>query len=281
MSAKLEGHMGRIDVASLDPSAVLDDEKFNTRCVPYTQEEVEALGRTIHREGQLQPCVGRKVEGNKIQMVCGFGRVRAIKWINATLRAGQPPMPVLVRVRDMNDEEAWICSIQENKQRKDTCPIDDAHAQRVLREHFGWSEERIAELYSCSVSHLSNLRKTLTLPAEVRSEIKSENLPISQAVVLADLPHEEIKEIVSSSKNGDGKIDTKVLKKKVRAVKENNGKNVARTAADLRRYFTELLDNQQQDGVQAIAENMLKFLKGEITEKMMTFWLATRTKSLK
>ncbi|MFK9780980.1 hypothetical protein ACJEM9_24685, partial [Escherichia coli] len=66
-----------------------------------------------------------------------------LKMLKADPDNFQGPMKLRVKVRELNDEEAFEANLDENMIRDDLTPMDHAHNQRILRERFGWSEERI------------------------------------------------------------------------------------------------------------------------------------------
>lgn len=263
------GEVGRIDVQTIYPEHLLfADETNGGRSVPYTQEQIESLAASILEQGQIQPCIGRRVGDNRVQVVAGFGRCKAVQHINTVLRPDKP-MKVLIRVMDMNAEEAFVRSVTENLQRAETTPVDDAHAQRRLREDFGWSEGRIAEFYKKSVSYIAQLRKVLVLSNPIKEEIAAGTLPVTTAVVLADLPEEEREQVLTESKGTDGKVDSEVVKKKVRAKKQEKGQAVGLSMKEVRAFFTSLTGPAETEGTKKLADAVLKFLSGRLKEETL------------
>lgn len=262
------GEVGRIDVATVFPEFLLCADADNSRSVPHTEDEIKALADSILEHGQLQPCVGRRVADNKVQVVAGFGRCKAVAYINQYLRPDRP-MKVLIRVTDMNSEEAFVRSIAENIERAATTPIDDAHAQRRLRDDFGWTDVRIAEFYKKSVSYIAQLRKTLQLSTELKAEVASGTLPLSTAVVLTELPEQERKEVVAEARQSDGKVSTEQVKKAVRKRKKAKGKKsgVRRSLKEVRAFFTGLSGPAEPESVRRLANGVLDFIAGRLDEE--------------
>lgn len=260
------GEVGRIDVQTIYPQYLLYDHKYNSRKDRHSDEVIQQMAASIVEFGQLQPAIGRKVDGNKVQVVDGFCRCTAIAYINEH-KLTPKPMKVLIRVTDMNAEEAFLRSVAANIERSTTTPVDDAHAQRRLREDFGWSESRIAELYRKSVSQISNLRKLLVLSTAQKAEVANGSLPVSAAILLTELPENERQSTLEAAKGDDGKVSTEVVKQKVRKVRQSNGVGGASLSMkEVRAFFGELTGPAESEGVRTLAKTMVKFISGEMSE---------------
>ena len=272
------GTVSRGEVFKILPDNLIFDEKHNSRVVPHTDEEIEALARSIFENGQVQPILARKVEDDRVQVVAGFGRCRAVAYINKHFKPEQP-FRVLVRVADINEEEAFVQSIIENEDRVSTTPIDQAHAQRRLRESFGWSEERIAEFYKKSVSYIGQLRKMLGLSAPLKEEVAKGNMPVATAVLVTSLPEAEREEVVAEAKKDDGKVDSEVVKKKVREKRIASGtdKVTALSVREIRKFLEEQTGPAERKSSRLLCEMFLEFIAGKKTEQQMSNALARYT----
>ena len=269
MAVKLNaGDVGRIDVQTIYPEHLIYDQKHNSRSVPHTEEEIKELAASILEHSQLQPAIGRRVDGNKVQIVAGFGRCAAIAYINKHLNP-KKPMKVLVRVTDMNAEEAFVKSIVENIERAETTPIDDAHAQRRLREDFGWSEAKIAEFYKKSIAHIGQLRKLLVLDTPTKAAIAAGTLPVSVAIDLTELPEAERKPTLAAA-TVNGTVNGEVVRRAVRQKRQTTGQNgKSLSMKEVRSYFEGKTGPAEQEHVRKLAEGMMKFIAGKLTEKEM------------
>jgi hypothetical protein len=79
----------------------------------------------------------------------------------------------------------------EGRERRETTPVDNAVAQRRLREDYGWTDTKIAEFYRCSAPYVGTLKKLLTLPTRVQRLVHGKELSVQAATALADLPPDE------------------------------------------------------------------------------------------
>ena len=282
MSMKLDaGPISRQDVFGILPQNIIVDHKENGRAKPHTPEEIEALARSIYEQGQLQAVVCRRIDGNRVQLVAGYGRVAAVAWINAHLN---PTEPVKVRcsIVECSPEEAYIRNLVENIERAETTPIDDAHNQRRLREVFGWEDERIATFYKRSVSYIHQLRKLPTLERPLQDAVANGDLAVSTAVELANVPAAKRAEIVKDATDGKGKVKTAKVRQKVREHQEETGqgKPKHRTAKEVKEFLDSMTGLDEDAPVRELAETFLRHFRGEVSDAEMSSWMVDFCKPL-
>jgi len=196
------GEVGRADYFFIDPEQIVVDEKLNGRAWPHDEESVASMAKSFEEDGgQLQPVQVRRVGDNKVQLVLGYRRYNAALLYNKL--HPDKPMKLKAIVVQINDEEALRRNIIENHERKETTPVDDAFAQRRLREDYGWTDTRIAEFYRCSPPYVGVLKKLLTLPTKVQRLVHGKELSVQAATSLADLPPDEQAQVLASLMLGE------------------------------------------------------------------------------
>ena len=271
MAMKLNaGAYSRSELYSIFPDDIVVHPEENSRAAPVAQEAVEALAASILEYGQLEPVLVRRIEDQKVQLVAGYTRHRAISHINTWLRPEQP-MKIQCRVMDLNSEEAFLRNLVENRDRCDTTPIDDAAAQRRLREQYGWSEAKIAEFYGKSVSYIYQLKKTLQLSEPIKEEVAEGNISIGAALDLTELPESQREAVVEEAKNPEtGKVDSDKVREKVRQHKEVNGSgSKARTLKNLKIFFDEQTGPGEREAVRGLCRKFLDYVSGKISDAQM------------
>jgi len=203
MAMKLNaGEVGRADYFFIDPEQIVVVEKLNGRAWPHDEESVASMAKSFEEDGgQLQPVQVRRIAGNKVQLVLGYRRYNAALLYNKL--HPDKPMKLKAIVLQINDEEALRRNIIENHERKETTPIDDAFAQRRLREDYGWPDTRIAEFYRCCPPYVGTLKKLLTLPTKVQRLVHGRELSVQAATSLADLPPDEQAQVLASLLPGE------------------------------------------------------------------------------
>ena len=139
---------------------------------------LEALAASIRQKGVLQPLIVRPKPGvaDQFEIVAGERRWRASQM------AGLHDIPILLR--DLDDAEVIEIAIIENIQRADLNAIEEAQGYRQLMDRFGHTQEKIAEALSRSRSHIANLLRLLTLPADVQDLVRAGKLSAGHARAL-------------------------------------------------------------------------------------------------
>lgn len=203
------GEVGRADYHFIDPEQIVVDEKLNGRAWPHDDESVASMAKSFEEDGgQLQPVQVRRVSDNKVQLVLGYRRYNAALLFNKL--HPDKPMKLKAIVVQINDEEALRRNIVENHERKETTPVDDAFAQRRLREDYGWPDTRIAEFYRCSPPYVGILKKLLMLPTKVQRLVHGRELSVQAATALADLPPGEQAQVLASLMPGDQSVSISI-----------------------------------------------------------------------
>ena len=148
----------------------------------FDQGELEELAASIREMGIIQPLVVRVVDGG-YEIVAGERRWRAAQI------AQKHTVPVVVR--DYAEREVLQIAIVENVQRSDLNPVDEAAGYRALVEHYGHSQEQVADAVGKSRSHVANLMRLLQLPDAVRALLVDGRLTAGHARALIGLENAE------------------------------------------------------------------------------------------
>ena len=147
----------------------------------FKREELESLADSIRQKGVIQPLIVRRKPGRDVyEIVAGERRWRAAQL------AQLHEVPVVVR--DLSDTEVLEVAIIENIQRADLSAIEEALGFRQLMTRFGHTQEKLAEALSKSRSHVANLLRLLTLPAEVQDMVRDGSLSAGHARALIGSP---------------------------------------------------------------------------------------------
>ena len=288
----LAGDVGRADLFFIDPKEIVVNETLNGRWEPHDDDAVASLVKSFEDEGgQLQPVQVRRLPDKRVQLVMGYRRYKASVKYNEL--HPDDPMKLKCIVVEINDEDALRRNIVENRERKQTTPMDDAFTQRRLRENYGWNDSRIAEFYRCTPPYVGTLKKLLSLPNEVQKMVHFRTLSVEAAIALADLPSEEQRQVLGDipvnvpatvaplvndpapppqDAQPQGKPETlsQAVKRKVRDTKIAAGGKQARNLREVRQFLEGLTGPAEKPGVKALAELFLKFIQGYYTDKTMT-----------
>lgn len=147
----------------------------------FRKEELDSLADSIRQKGVIQPLIVRRKPGrDAYEIVAGERRWRAAQL------AQLHEVPVVVR--DLDDSEVLEIAIIENIQREDLNAIEEALGFRQLMTRFGHTQEKLAEALSKSRSHVANLLRLLTLPADVQDLVRDGAISAGHARALIGSP---------------------------------------------------------------------------------------------
>jgi ParB family chromosome partitioning protein len=124
---------------------------------------LDELAASIKEHGLLEPLVVRRIGADRYELIAGERRWRAAQ------KAGLKD--VLVVVKDVTPEKAFVLAILENVQREDLNPVELAEAyERLIKEH-DFSQEALAEQLGKDRSTVANSLRLLKLPPRVREKV--------------------------------------------------------------------------------------------------------------
>jgi ParB/RepB/Spo0J family partition protein len=131
---------------------------------------------------------------SKVQLAFGHNRLAAFRWLfdlrnNSDVPGDFSRIPVEVGL--LTDEQMADFAWSENEKRRDHTPLERALAIQKRIEHFGWTQQEIAEHLGISRSVIANSLRLLKLPEDILSHLQSGELIERQAhaiLSLFDLP---------------------------------------------------------------------------------------------
>lgn len=278
MAKPITASASRKDMWYVDPRELVINVAENSRnpAFPITEEAIAERAKSMLEQGQLQPIMIRKATDG-YHVVLGFTRALAGLLIVEKLQPCDVGKGFQLKcvLTDANAQEAYARSLAENLERNATTPMDDAYNQRKLREEFGWTEDKIAAMYKCSTSWLSQMKKLLTVTSVVQAKVHEGLLSVTRAIELADLSEAEQKDElakatvpvpderktnkVSPAADGEVKIDGAKLALAVRKKRAAKGKKVGRSRKEILALFEGLTGPGEHPTIKNFAEVMLTF----------------------
>ena len=189
---------------AVDPREIIVDFSRRGRKFPPTKEEIIDLAQKMARDGQEEEVKYQKTPDKKIKLIFGFTRYEASMWL---VENGHPNFRLRGSVVECNDKEAIQHNIAENRDRKQTSVIDDAHNQRQLRELCGMSDADIAKDYKVTVAWVTQIRDLLLYDEDIQLLIHNKKFPVSAAMALMSKTPEDVrKKIITEATDGDGRV---------------------------------------------------------------------------
>jgi len=159
----------------------------NDRTV-FDDAALQALADSIRENGLAQPITVRSIKGG-FQLIAGERRFRAHKLL------GLPTIRAIVVVLD--DQQAAAVMLAENTGRRDLDPIDEGKAYQRRMNDFGWDIKTVAARAGVSVQVVNNRLKLLTLRDDLQHLVRSGNLQIGYAQVIAEAELDNNRQLIA------------------------------------------------------------------------------------
>lgn len=167
----------------------------NDRTV-FNATELAALASSIKEHGLLQPISVRLLDGTDLyQIIAGERRYRAVKLLGRT--------EIDAIVVDATDEEAAALMLAENTARADLDPIDEALAYQARMTVYGWTVDQVADRAGVTTIRVLFRLKLLKLTAPIQALLRTSNLQMGYAQILADADLDTNRQMLAVSKLRD------------------------------------------------------------------------------
>jgi len=306
--------LSRQDTFRVNPADVKNGRNSRMIAAATYADTVRDRAVSIATHGQLQPAEVRRLDDNTLELVAGYTRRDAITLLREGFTAIDPQTgekreyrdahaTLWVKVVDVTADEAFVRSIAENLQRRDTTDLQEALAQSELRTTMGWSDSQIARFYGkTNQNRVAALAKLLTLPDDVQKMVHTGKLALYTALDTLDLDPETRATLLDGATDETGKVQGAVLRKLLRdhmdktpeapeagetpAVdpddKAEGGveadgsdgkvkKHIKRSAKDVERFFAERKeDGTLNESATELLNVMVLWLKGRRTDEYLT-----------
>lgn len=176
--------------------------------------DIEQLARSIERDGQLQPIGVIELEDGTYNMLYGFRRLNAYKFL-------------LNEKKDYNQIEAKITSgdpaiiqLIENIHRDNLKPAEFEDALQTLIDS-GLNQKEIAERLNIRLTRVSDVLAARNLRKNAESKnIDTSNISTSAMSVMRSVPEEKKEETIKKVKNNGGTV--KAAKEAIKEIKTTN-----------------------------------------------------------
>ena len=198
----------------------------------FDSEALQALADSIKEKGVLQPLLVRH-HGDKFELIAGERRWRAAQL------AGLTEVPIVVK--DLSDSEVLEAALVENILRENLSAIEEAEGYQRLIDEFSHTQEALSQIIGKSRSHIANILRLLTLPAEVQELVKDGKISAghARALVGTENPLALAKQIIDKDLNVRQTEDMVAKQKEPKSPKPKAEKNT--DLADIERDLVKSL----------------------------------------
>lgn len=187
--------LGRGLDALIPSLSVNDDDKVievpisQLRANPYQprktfdEDSIKELAESIKQHGVIQPIIVRTVlKGYEI--IAGERRFRASQF------CGNTTIPAVVRT--FTDQQVMEIALIENLQREDLNALEIAVAYQALMDKFNLTQEELSLKVGKSRSHIANVVRLLSLPAEIKDYVSRGTISMGHARALAGIKEQSV-----------------------------------------------------------------------------------------
>ncbi|MBD3170565.1 MAG: ParB/RepB/Spo0J family partition protein [candidate division Zixibacteria bacterium] len=179
-SAEIKESMIEIPVNRVDPNPGQPRKEFD-------ENALKELAVSIKQSGLIQPIIVRK-KGDRYELIAGERRLKA-----AGIAGVESVKAILTE--NLTPSQRMEIALVENLQRADLNPIEAAMGIRELMTKGGFTQEEVSERIGKERSTVTNLLRLLTLPEEIREDIRGGKISAGHGRALAGLDsHETQKE---------------------------------------------------------------------------------------
>ncbi len=181
---------------------------WQTRQGDPDPDYIKELALDIAANGLLQTPVGRLVNADnepvqpdvltqevfdlanlRVQLAFGHNRLTAFRRLYDTFQQETKEkwssMPI--EIGPLTDEQMADFAWSENERRRDHTPLERALAIQKRMEHFGWSQQQVADHLGISRPVVSNAIRLLKLPDDVRQKLHNGHITERQAIAILEL----------------------------------------------------------------------------------------------
>lgn len=155
------------------PIAVIKPNPLQPR-QHFDEQAIEELADSIRARGLLQPIIVRREKDGGYTLIAGERRLRAAE------RAGVSLVPAI-----LSDDDLLEVALEENVQREDLSPLEEAEALSALASERGLSHAELAQIIHKSRPYVSNTMALTRLPREVKQEYFADGAVVSREILIS------------------------------------------------------------------------------------------------
>lgn len=156
-----------VPVAAIKPNPLQPRQHFD-------DASIDELAQSIRARGLLQPIIVRRDADGGYTLVAGERRLRAAE------RAGVGLVPAI-----LSDDDLLEVALEENVQREDLSPLEEAEALAALAAERGLTHADLAEKIHKSRPYVSNTLTLTRLPPDIKQEYFADGAVVSREILIS------------------------------------------------------------------------------------------------
>jgi ParB family transcriptional regulator, chromosome partitioning protein len=155
------------------PTAVIRPNPLQPR-QHFDAAALEELASSIRARGLLQPIIVRRDADGDYTLVAGERRLRAAELAGVSL------VPAI-----LSNDDLLEVALEENLQREDLSPLEEAEALAALAAERGHSHAELADVIHKSRPYVSNTLALTRLPDDVKEEYFAHGASVSREIMIS------------------------------------------------------------------------------------------------
>lgn len=165
----------RIRLVSI--ASISTDPNQPRKLIDSDSEDIKDLAESIKQHGFINFITVRQQDGGYI-VVSGERRLIAAKL------AGMDKIPVMVLAEEKEPLDYCLIQLEENLQRKDLIPLDEAEAYERLHKEFGIKLVEISQMVKKNKGYISKMLHVAQIPESIKSDIRQTKNPVTKEVLM-------------------------------------------------------------------------------------------------
>ena len=165
-------------IQTVDIKAITPDPDQPRKNIDPESEDIKQLAHSIKKHGFINFITVREKKKGQYIIVAGERRFTAAKV--AKLKT----IPVFVLDPEKAPLDYALIQLEENLQREDLSPFEEAESYQRLKEEFGLQQKDVAKAVKRDKTYVSRMMKINEMVPEVRTEITKESTGIAKRVVM-------------------------------------------------------------------------------------------------
>ena len=176
-------------IRSVATSSIVADPNQPRKNIDPDSQEIHELAESLKKYGFINFITVRESGPQEYTIVSGERRYLAAKM------AGLDRIPVMVLAAEKEAKDYALMQLEENLQRKDLTPFEEAQAYERLNKEFGLQQKEIGELISKDKGYVSKMLRLTKIVKEIQQEMSEAEVSRNILWELATFPEEQQKAV--------------------------------------------------------------------------------------
>lgn len=158
-------------------SQISPDPQQPRKHIAPDDPHIQELAGSIQKHGFINFISVVEVSPKKYVVVAGERRLTAAKV------AGLEKIPVMIIAQEKSEVERALIQLEENLQREDLSPFEEADAYERLKSEFGLQQKDIVAMVKKPKSYVSQMLSIRKIAPEIQQDMQESETPVAKRVL--------------------------------------------------------------------------------------------------